>query len=335
MKKGILLLNIGTPKSPSVKDVNSYLKRFLMDEDVITLPYFLRWILVNLIILPFRSRSSATKYQKIWTAEGSPLQVHMKNLSLKLDQAMNTNTDNKYYVQYGLAYSEPEIDQSIQNLIDQNVDSIYVVPLFPQYAQATTGSMIKAVSKIMKSKKSVPVKFLNSFYKEDFFHQNLVQKIQSQVIGQKIDHYVFSYHGLPVKQLQQTTNCNLTQNCSESNPSCEEKCYYHHCLETSRLIAQKMNLDSDHYSTTFQSRLGSEKWLEPSTEDSVKNFAGKNIAIACPSFIVDCLETLEEINIEIRHVFKNHEGKEFTYASCLNDSDQWIKDFSSFLKSKT
>lgn len=329
MKTGILLLNIGTPKTATTQDVRSYLKRFLMDEDVISIPYILRWILVHFIILPFHAKSSAQKYQKIWTIEGSPLFVHMKNLSYKIQE----NLGPSYHVEHGLAYSAPEIDLAIQKLIDLSVNKIIVIPLFPQYAQATTGSIIKNVQRIFKNKNcSIPVEFIDRFYNEEFFIANTVKLIQKEIENKKIDHFLFSYHGLPVKQLKETTNCSLVGNCGTL--PCAEKCYYNHCLNTTKTIAHRLNLNTNQLSMSFQSRLGSQQWIQPYTDEVVQNLKEKNIAVICPSFIVDCLETLEEINIEARKVFTESGGANFYYIPCLNSTDSWITDFGSYLKKK-
>lgn len=328
MKTGVLVVNIGTPESPTQKDVGIYLKKFLMDEDVIAIPFLFRWILVNLIIVPFRAVSSAAKYAKIWTPEGSPLKVNTEKFVNELQAQLSSN----FIVKYGMAFSEPSILTSLTQFKNENVDEIIVCPMFPQYADATTGSVIKAVRKFKKVLKiTASIKVIKPFYNKDFYLNNTVEKMKAF----QPQHWLFSYHGLPEKQITRNSECELSSTCCLSQKQCTVKCYRSHCTQTTKNIAEKLQLDSSQYTMTFQSRLGVKKWLQPYTDDVLKRLPTngiKNIAIVSPAFVADCLETLEEINLESRHTFKESGGDSFDYVECLNADNEWVKGFSGYLR---
>lgn len=328
MKTGVLIVNIGTPESPSTKDVGIYLKKFLMDEDVIAIPLVLRWILVNLIIVPFRAVRSAAKYAKIWTPEGSPLKVNTE----KFVRALSEQLPSNYSVKIGMAFSEPSILTSLSQFKDEKVDQIIVCPMFPQYADATTGSVIKAVRKFTKNLKLfTEIKFIKPFHNQDFYLDNVFEKMKTS----QPQHWIFSYHGLPEKQITKNNECQLNQSCCLSKKSCTVKCYRSHCAQTTEAIAEKLNLKKSEYTMTFQSRLGVKKWLQPYTDDVLKALptqGTKNIAVVSPAFVADCLETLEEISLESRHTFKESGGEHFNYIECLNSDPKWVSGFSSYLR---
>lgn len=328
MKTGVLIVNIGTPESPSTQDVGVYLKKFLMDEDVIALPFLFRWILVNLIIVPFRAVRSAAKYAKIWTPEGSPLKVNTE----KFVQALINELPSDFTVKIGMAFSEPSILTSLTQFKSEGIDKIIVCPMFPQYADATTGSVIKAVRKFANALKlSAEIKFIKPFYNQDFYLNNVFEKMKIS----KPQHWIFSYHGLPEKQITKNNECRLSETCCFSQKSCTIKCYRSHCVQTTEAIAKKLNLNKSQYTMTFQSRLGVKKWLQPYTDDILKLLptqGTKNISVVSPAFVADCLETLEEINLESRHTFKENGGEIFNYIECLNSDHEWVKGFSGYLQ---
>lgn len=328
MKTGVLIINIGTPESPQTQDVGIYLKKFLMDEDVISIPFILRWILVNLIIVPFRSVRSAAKYAKIWTSDGSPLKVNTEKFAQELQNQLSSD----YSVKIGMSYSEPSILNSLTQFKNENVDEIIICPMFPQYAEATTGSILKAARRwSLHLQMTIPIKHIKPFHNQDFYVENVFQKMKVH----QPQHWLFSYHGLPEKQLTKNEGCQLSQSCCASQNTCTIKCYRSHCYQTTEALAQKLNLNKSQYSMTFQSRLGVKKWLQPYTDDVLKLLPSqgiKNIAVVSPAFVADCLETLEEINLESRHTFIDNGGEKFEYVDCLNSDVKWVKGFADYLK---
>lgn len=316
MKTGVLIINIGTPNSPTTKDVGKYLRKFLMDEDVISLPFIFRWILVNLIIVPFRAVKSAAKYAKIWTPQGSPLKVNTENFVQKLQEKLGDD----YTVKIGMAFSEPSISKSLKKFENDKVDRVIVCPMFPQYAEATTGAMLKAVKEMTRHPQ---VYAINSFYDQGFYIDNIIKKCSDR----KPEHWIFSYHGLPEKQVTQKSVCHLNSNCCDQN----NMCYRSHCFKTTKALAQKLNLQESDYTMTFQSRLGLKKWLQPYTDEILKSLPQKRINILSPAFVADCLESLEEINIESRNLFLASGGTQFNYIPCLNADEDWVTGFAHYI----
>lgn len=328
MKIGVLIVNIGTPKSPSTKDVGVYLKKFLMDEDVISLPFVLRWVLVNLIIVPFRAVKSAAKYAKIWTPQGSPLQVNTEKFVNALAQELGAH----YSVKIGMAFSEPSIETSLIGFKNESIDRLIICPMFPQYAEATTGSVLKGVKKICnKIDLTVPQTMIKSFYKENFYIDNIAKYCKDI----QADHWLFSYHGLPEKQITKNASCLLNNSCCLSSQECTKTCYRSHCIQTTKELAKKLNLNDEDYTISFQSRLGVKRWLQPYTDGVLRLLPQQNkinIAVVSPAFVADCLETLEEINLESRHLFLESGGESFQYIPCLNADPQWVSGFAEYIK---
>ncbi|MBC7458487.1 MAG: ferrochelatase, partial [Bdellovibrionaceae bacterium] len=283
MKTGVLIVNIGTPESSSTQDVGIYLKKFLMDEDVIAIPFLFRWILVNLLIVPFRAVRSAAKYAKIWTPEGSPLKVNTE----KFVHALTQELPSDYSVKIGMSFSEPSILTSLAQFKDENIDQIVVCPMFPQYAEATTGSVIKAVRKFTDNLKlSAQIKFIKPFYNQDFYLNNVLKKMKNF----KPQHWIFSYHGLPEKQITKNSKCQLSEVCCLSQSECTFKCYRSHCVQTTEALAKKLNLNKSQYTMTFQSRLGVKQWLQPYTDYILKSLPTegiKDISVVSPAFVAD------------------------------------------------
>lgn len=333
MKKALLIVNIGTPESSEVSSVKSYLKKFLMDEDVITIPFFLRWPLVNLIIVPFRASKSAAKYKKIWTPKGSPLKVITENFTKELQSLLPD-----YFIKIGMTFSEPSIQDRFVEFKKNQIDELIICPMFPQYADATTGSILKNIQKAAEiTNFQGKIKWIKPFYNQEFYIEELTQKCLTSTRDKKIDHWIFSFHGLPESQIKRYEGCDLNNTCCLSDKSCTTKCYRSQCLKTSLALAKKLNLSPDQYSMTFQSRLGAKKWLQPYTDEFIKHNSNKykNIAIVCPAFVVDCLETLEEIDIENRELFKTSGGENFHYIPCLNADSEWISKFSQYVSNET
>ena len=321
-KKGLLLINLGTPDDPGYLSVFKYLRQFLMDPKVITVPYFLRFILVSLIIVPFRAFSSGRIYKKIWTENGSPLIVNTSALADKVSKKV-PNIE----VEFAMRYQSPSIEDKLKKLISQNLDEIIILPLFPQYSTATTGSVFDEISRVLKKQSVTPsIKFINQFYEQESFIDSWEDKLKSFDVG-KYDHILFSYHGLPTKAVDDIYDDSL---CADNN--CENKitnenkfCYKATCYETTRLIASRFNLPPEKYTVSFQSRL-TKNWIEPFTDEVLEDFPSKgikNILVLSPAFTADNLETLYEIDDEYKELFIENGGKSLTMVPSLNDSSKW------------
>lgn len=336
-KTGVLLSNIGSPKSYSVSDVKNYLNTFLMDPDIIKLPFVFRWPLVHGIIVPRRAPYSAGNYKKIWLeGEGSPLTVYTERFSKKLQEQLGTD----YLVKIGMRYSDPSIDNALKDFKAAGVEKVLVVPLYPQYAEATTGSTVKEVQRVMKHLKlSFALEVLPPFFEDKAFIDPSVRMMNESLAGQAVDHYLFSFHGLPEEQIKQVEGCLVTPDCCVQKNACAKNCYRAQCFATAGTIAKRLGLQSSQWTLAFQSRLGRAEWLKPSTDSILEKLAKegkKNIAVICPSFVADCLETLEEIGIGGKEQFQEHGGENYFLIPCLNADPEWTANFASLIKgSKT
>ena len=321
-RKGLLLINLGTPDDPGYLSVFKYLRQFLMDPKVITVPYILRFILVSIIIVPFRAFSSGKIYKKIWTENGSPLIVNTSALAEKVSKKVP-----HIEVEFAMRYQSPSIEDKLKKLISQNLDEIIILPLFPQYSTATTGSVFDEISRVLKKQSVTPsIKFINQFYEQESFIDSWEDKLKSFDVD-KYDHILFSYHGLPTKAVDDIYDDSL---CADNN--CENKitnenkfCYKATCYETTRLIASRFNLPSEKYTVSFQSRL-TKNWIEPFTDEVLEDFPSKgikNILVLSPAFTADNLETLYEIDDEYKELFIENGGKSLTMVPSLNDSSKW------------
>jgi ferrochelatase len=333
-KKGILLLNIGSPASYEVEDVKKYLKKFLMDKDVINVPFPVRWFLVNCLIVPKRAPYSAANYKKIWfEGRGSPLTVHTEHFAQGLQQNMGA----EYLVRVGMRYAEPSIARALADFQNENIKDVLAVPLFPQHAEATTGSSLQEIQRqIQQGSLNFNVKSLPPFYGSAAFIENTVRVIQKSA-PKLVDHYLFSYHGLPESHVRKVEGCLKSANCCLEPRACEKNCYRAQCVATTQKLARQMGLSESQWSLSFQSRLGRAEWIKPATDQSIEFLAKKgikNLAVVCPSFVADCLETLEEIGIGAQELFKEHGGENFYLIPCLNDDKQWTTDFAKLIKDK-
>ncbi|MBP7274411.1 MAG: ferrochelatase [Saprospiraceae bacterium] len=326
MKKGVLLVNLGTPDTPTRKDVYRYLQQFLLDERVIDVNPLWRNILVRGIIVPFRSGKSAKLYQKLWTAEGSPLKYYGELLVREVQRIIGDN----YVVTLGMRYQSPSIERAIETLLSHNVSSIKVIPLFPQYASATTGSVHEEVMRILSKKQAIPeVKFVNSFHNLpamiDVFADNARAKNY-----QSFDHILMSFHGLPERQLLKADRCShclKAENCCAVISEKNQFCYSAQCHETARLIADNLGLRSDQYTVCFQSRLGNAQWIQPYTSNVLKARADrgdKRLLVFSPAFVCECLETTIEIGEEYQEEFVAMGGEKVQLVPSLNDDPRWI-----------
>lgn len=338
MKTGVLIVNLGTPDSPQTPDVRKYLREFLMDGRVIDYPFFSRWMLVNLIIAPFRAPKSAKVYQELWTAAGSPLKVYGVANETQLQKALG----NDYIVKLAMRYQSPSIETSILQLRDAGVKEIIVIPFFPQYASATSGSVYEEVMRVATQWQTIPaIRFVNYFYNHPRFIQGFVENAKKQLAQNEYEHFVFSYHGVPERQIYKgdytKTTCKIGSCCDSITPH-NQHCYRAQCFETTRLLVKALGLKEGTYTTCFQSRLGKEVWVQPYTEEVVKSLAQKGIKKVLafsPAFVADCLETTIEVGEEYQELFREHGGETWHLVESLNTSENWINLLTELTKGKS
>jgi len=335
-KKAVLLANLGSPDKPDTTSVRRYLNQFLMDPYVIQLPWLVRRLIVSLFVLPRRPKASAEAYQSVWLDEGSPLVV----LSDRLKQALQAQLDSP--VAMAMRYGNPSIESQIIALSQQaDLSEILFIPLYPHYAESTiTTSVEQAKFIIKKHDLNIKLSVIEPFYQQEDYINALVNSA-SPYLSQGFDHLVFSYHGLPESHITKLdksgTHCLKQEACCQQENECHNTCYRHQVFRTTERFVEKAGLTSEQYSIAFQSRLGKAKWLEPNTEDRLRELAqsgAKNILVICPAFVTDCLETLEEIAIRGQEVFSEAGGKKLTLIPCLNDHPDWVDVLTSWCKSE-
>ncbi len=312
-----------------------------MDPRVIDIPWLARFILVYGLIAPFRSRKSAKAYQQIWTETGSPLLANSVALQKALSKTLEGLSED-YVVALGMRYGEPSIQSALQALQEQKVDHLTIIPLFPQYASASTGSALEATLKILATQNTIPnIRVIRDFYTMPGYIDAYADLIAQHIQDKPIDRILFSYHGLPERQIKKT-RCQAS--CIQSNPSnpCKQMnnsnsdCYRAQCYETTRLIAEKLSLREDQYQVCFQSRLGRTPWIKPYTDEVLVTLYKqgiRNLAVVCPSFVSDCLETLEEINIRARTQWQDLGGETFISVPCINTHSMWIEGLAQKIRS--
>jgi ferrochelatase len=326
---GILLINLGSPDDTKLSSIKSYLKEFLMDEYVIDIPKIIRNLLVNWIIVPFRSRGTQKAYSSIWTDEGSPLILNTIKTAKKLEERLGTP------VECAMRYKNPSIESALKSLSKKGCTTLKVIPLYPHYAMATSLTTELEVKKVVKELGlELELNFVSSFYNEKGYIDSLSSKIDEHLTP-NIDYLLFSYHGVPERHITKTdptkTHCLKKENCCEIDSAATPYCYKAQVLETSRLCASKLNLESQRWGVAFQSRIGP-GWLQPFSDIELKELpkrGKKNIAVVCPAFIADNLETLEEMDIRGRETFLEAGGESFTFIPCLNSDDSFIDFLSS------
>lgn len=332
--KGVLLVNLGSPESPTAKDVKPYLDEFLMDKYVIDVPFLLRALLVRGIILQTRPKKSAAAYAKIWTAEGSPLIVISKKMHQKVQQSVNIP------VALSMRYGTMTILKGLQELKEKGVTEVMLFPLYPQHAMASTTTILELAEDLRK-KLFPEMKFtiVPAFYNKPDYVKALANSIKKHLDTFKYDHLLFSYHGIPERHIRKTditkSHCKIDGSCCNTSSPAHEFCYRHQCYETTKQVVELLNIPKDKYSQTFQSRLAGDKWLTPYTDIEVNKMPEKGIkklAVVTPAFVSDCLETLEEIAMEANHEFKEHGGEEFIAIPCMNDGDEWCGVVANWIK---
>lgn len=328
MTKGVLLINLGTPDSPSTKNVRRYLREFLSDPYVIDTPALVRWLLLNLVILLTRPKKSAEAYQSIWDAErGSPLLFYSQDLCNNVAVALGDD----YRVALGMRYGKPSIANAVGQL--QDCDEITVLPLFPQYSLAATETAIQVAKKQLAHLNN-KVTVIKDFYEQPTFIKAQAELIQTalQTTSTSSRKVIFSYHGLPERQIHKAASCELLCDMQAACPKISTQnrdCYRAQCYATSRALATQLALNESDYLTTFQSRLGRIPWIKPYTDHSLTELAKqgiKHLVIACPSFVCDCLETLEEIGMQAQEQWQAEGGETLTLVPCVNSMADWVTD---------
>ena len=319
-KIGVIICNLGSPDSYSIKDVRKYLREFLSDTRVIEVPKIIWWLVLNLFILPFRPRKSAALYKSVWLEEGSPLLVYSKRF---LSKIRNLNEKSEF-IEFELAmrYGNPSLEKALFSLKEKNCRKILLLPLFPQYSAVTAATIFDKVSAILSRWRWVPSLHFVSGYHDNFEYINaLAKSIKNHEFYGKQDKLVFSYHGIPKKYFD------------EGDP------YHCFCQKTSRLVAEALGLEENQYITSFQSRLAAagREWLKPYTSELMEKLPKegvKKILILSPGFSMDCLETIEEIDEENKEIFLDSGGEVFNYIACLNDNNEHVEAINNLITNK-
>jgi ferrochelatase len=324
-QRGILLVNLGSPDSPTVRDVRRYLREFLMDERVLDVPFLIRFGIVHLGILPKRPKQSAEAYRKIWTSDGSPLVATSRNLCAALRARTGLPAE------LGMRYRNPSIQQAIERLRTQGVSDLLLIPLFPHYAMSSYETAVERVRRILvQSGQRMSLTVIAPFYDHPDYISSLVESA-AEYLDRDFDHLLFSFHGLPEKHLRKMnptcSHCLIHNDyCAQSSPT-HHKCYRAQCFKTVGAFVKRAELSSTQFSVAFQSRLGRQAWLKPYTDHVIARLGArgvKKLLAICPAFVADCLETLEEIGIRGRETFRRAGGEELTLVPCLNEHPLWI-----------
>jgi ferrochelatase len=333
-KVGVLLVNLGTPDDPGTSSVRRYLKQFLLDGRVIDVPWFFRQVLVRGIIAPFRSFSSAKLYKELWTERGSPLKYYGYEVEKLLQDKLGDST----IVKLGMRYQNPSIESALLELRKANVDKIVVFPMFPQYASASTGSALQETMDIVSKWLTIPeIAFISSYHDQPTMIKVYAENAKKHDLA-KYDHFLFSFHGIPQRQLIKSdcnNHCLKTEGCCDKLVDANKMCYSAQCYDTAYRIADEMGLSRDQYSISFQSRLGRDPWTEPFTPDMLKKLYAdghKSLLVFSPSFTSDCLETTIEIGFEYKEDFEEMGGEHLDLVESLNGNPMWVDAIEEMVK---
>ena len=317
---GILLVNLGTPKSPKTSDVRRFLRQFLSDKRVVEIPKIIWWFILNGVILVTRPRKSAVAYNEIWTTEGSPLLINSFRQRDALSSYLASNEINDAKVLCAMRYGEPSISLALQDFEKLGISRIFVIPMYPQYSSSTTGSVFDEIGNVLRQRRIIPsIFFLNEYAEQSSYIKALKYSV-SEHWGKngRSQKLVMSFHGLP------------EESCSRDGDP-----YYSQCLSTAKLLADELELMESQWIVCFQSRVGPKEWLKPYTDSILRELPNEGIQqidVICPGFSVDCLETLEEVNIAYRELFLESGGKSFNYIECLNDRTEHIAMLADFIQ---
>lgn len=327
MNTGLLLVNLGTPESPRTADVRRYLREFLMDPRVIDLPSWKRWLLVQLIIAPFRARPSGEAYGKIWTDRGSPLLFHSEDLAAKVRRRL----DGEARVELAMRYGAPSIAEALGRMRAAGVDRILVFPLYPQYSSAATGSTLERVFRCAAEMWNVPyLQVVPPFYDHPAFIDACVALTRPFVERPGVERVFFSFHGLPERHVRKSddsgSHCLAREDCCAAIVEANRNCYRAQCHATARLMAAGLGLPREKWIVCFQSRLGRDPWIRPYTDELLATEARagcKHAVILSPAFVADCLETIEELGMRGADTWRENGGRSLDVVPCLNSDDAW------------
>ncbi len=337
-KVGVLIVNLGSPSALTTQAIRAFLREFLMDKYVIDLPWLARAMIVYGLVLPFRPKRLIPQYEEIWLREGSPLTVYTQSMANKLAVQLG----DQAVVRMAMRYGQPNIGVALAELMQHDLEQLIVIPMYPQYAMSTTGSTLAELYLQMKRFSSCPPVTVIPDYYNDPDYIAIKAAVCRPVLEQyKPDHVLMSYHGLPVSHLEKDET-HTDEVCHDHRP-CPEvgegnaKCYRAQCFTTSRSLAQSLGLKQDEYTTSFQSRFGKNKWIEPATDTVLPQLISngvKRLAVTMPSFVVDCLETLEEIAIRAKQQWLDLGGESMEVIPCLNDDDRWVDVMAQWVRQK-
>jgi len=311
-RTGVLLVNLGTPTAPTAAALRPYLKEFLSDPRVVEIPRPVWWLILNGIILNTRPAKSAKKYASVWTSEGSPLKVHTEKQAKLLAGFLANAGHRELHVSWAMRYGQPSIRRQLDAMRAAGCTRILVVPLYPQYAASTTATVVDEVANCLRHWRNLPeIRYVRSFGDDPGYIEALAASVRAhwQRNGQA-DRLVLSFHGIPRRSLDL------------GDP------YHCECYKTGRLLGEALKLAPDRLIVSFQSRFGKAEWLKPYTQPTLEDLGRSGVGsvdVMCPGFVSDCLETLEEINMECREAFLHAGGKQFSYIPCLNENQPWIE----------
>ena len=325
-KIGVLLVNLGTPESTKTGDVRRYLREFLMDKRVVDYPLIPRWMIVNLIIAPFRAPKSAKEYRKLWQERGSPLKFYGEDVR----DLLQSKLGDPYSVKLAMRYQTPSIKDTLAEFQREMVTEIVCIPLFPQYASASTGSVIDKVMEITRTWQVIPtIRFVSNFPDHPLFIEAHAERARQWWGKKEYDHVLFSYHGVPVRQIEKASYDNYCKvgTCCNTYHKKNAYCYRAQCFQTTRVLAKKLGIPEEKYTVTFQSRLGPVPWIRPFTDEVLKELAqkgAKRVLAFSPAFVADCLETTVEVGQQYQEDFKEAGGDVWDLVESLNDHPLWV-----------
>ena len=334
-KQGVLLINLGSPDSPSVPDVRKYLREFLMDGRVLDAPWPIRWCVVHLTILPKRPVESAEAYHKVWTKDGSPLVVTSRHVQ----QELQSRVGGDLVIELAMRYQSPDIESAIVRLRDQGITDLLVFPLFPHYAMSSfETAVVRAQELAARLAPDMKLKIAEPYFNDPDYIEALAASAADS-LAEGFDHLLFSFHGLPERHMRKggPGHCLVTPNCCETPNPAHKTCYRAQCFATVRAFVAAAGVPAEKYSVAFQSRLGREPWLQPYTDVELARLAHcgvKKLLVICPAFVSDCLETLEEIAMRGGEIFLEAGGKDFALIPCMNEHPRWIESLEKIVHSQ-
>jgi ferrochelatase len=337
-RQGLLLINLGTPDAPTTPAVRRYLREFLSDPRVIDIDPFARWLLLNFVILVFRPRKSAEAYRKIWDERGSPLLLH----SLEFTRQIALELEGEFQVEFGMRYGHPSLKDALDRLRAMKVQSITLMPLYPQYAAASTASSLERAYRLIGQGWDVPpIRVVPPFFNQPSFLDALATSSAAVIRQSRADHVLFSFHGLPERQIRKSdligNHCLASPQCCDQIGAANTNCYRAQAHYTAREVAKRLGIAAEGFSISFQSRLGRTPWIRPYTDLLVPELARRGVrrlAVLCPAFVADCLETLEEIGIRARASFLAAGGEELVLVPCLNAHPAWVRAAADLVRTK-